>query len=272
MSEVSTPTLLDAINQNNIGVAMMETGNYRRSVRMLSRALKQFQGIQVFKEEEVGQRKASLNDEKLLPMWTELRQVGLDENSSSNSSDYVDDDETDDDLASSSDHQSILFDAASKSIYDDDVELDDVFLYRHPIEIPTTAINHYQVAPMTCTVITFNLGLAYQLLAATVGRDKSQKSARLLHKGQAFYEYSFQMLRLQFGMDVSNVWFVLAILNNLGFTHCQLHQRDGAVHCFQFIMSLLFVCGEYDFRDFDTTLYFWNACAVLDEIRIAPAA
>ena len=237
---------------------------------MLSRALKQFQGIQVFKEEEVGQRKASLNDEKLLPMWTELRQVGLDESSSS--SDYVDDDETDDDLASSSDHQSILFDAASKSIYDDDVELDDVFLYRHPIEIPTTAINHHQVAQMTCTVITFNLGLAYQLLAATVGRDKSQKSARLLHKGQAFYEYSFQMLRLQFGKEASNVWFVLAILNNLGFTHCQLHQRDGAVHCFQFIMSLLLVCGEYDFRDFDTTLYFWNACAVLDEIRIAPAA
>ena len=275
MSDVSTPTLLDAINQNNVGVAMMEAGNYRRSVRMLSRAIKQFRDVQVFKEDEVGQGKASQNDEKLLPIWTELRQVGLDESSSSISNDD-DDDETDDDLASR--NQSLLFDAASKNMNDDDIELDDVFLYRHPIEIPTTAINYPQVAQMTCTVICFNLALAHQLLAAVtstttiIGKDESKKSVSLLQKSQAFYELSLQMVRTQFGMDPTNFWFILAILNNLGFTHCQLQHHKGATDCFQFIMSVLVLIGEYDIRDFDTTLYFWNACAVLDEIRVAPAA
>ena len=41
----------EAINQNNVGVALIAEGNYRKSVRILSRAMRNFQSIPNFLDE-----------------------------------------------------------------------------------------------------------------------------------------------------------------------------------------------------------------------------
>ena len=263
----------EAINQNNVGVALIAEGNYRKSVRILSRAMRNFQSIPNFLDEIEDQEGDEPDYEGNVPsIWSLFFEETKTDKNDVDSSDLMRSTDIDWNFSIESSRE---FKGSCKN---DDVEDGTVYLYREAIEIPPIAINHHQAPQMICTIVTFNLGLAHQLLAVTTTateskeeKNKKNNPETLMRKASIFYDVSYSMLKNEFGLNSSNIWFVLAVVNNLGFCHC-LATNKSARKYFEFILSLLIVLVDNGLEDIKINMYLWNVCAVLHQRSAAPAA
>jgi tetratricopeptide (TPR) repeat protein len=135
------------------------------------------------------------------------------------------------------------------------------YLYRRAIFIPINMEMTYGETIMVSCLIIMNLAIAYHL--------RGDQEALL--RAMKLYELSFNLQRdQQFG---SNVLFTLAIVNNLGVVHQQLHDEQAAVKCFEHVLSTLMylkACGHSSECNLDG--FFHNVLSVAAQQSVAPAA
>mmetsp|Transcript_24119 Transcript_24119/g.44838 ORF Transcript_24119/g.44838 Transcript_24119/m.44838 type:complete len:232 (+) Transcript_24119:226-921(+) len=148
------------------------------------------------------------------------------------------------------------------------------FLFRHGIQIPTDMglafYNERQRTTVSCMII-FNFALACQLSASSSAGEEVVIAN--LNKAIKLYQLSFNLQR-NANMD-GNVLFSLAVVNNLGICHRQLHNQEDSGKCFEYVLStLMFLtdCGEvselYKYLDG----FFFNVAHLISQPTVAPAA
>jgi hypothetical protein len=108
------------------------------------------------------------------------------------------------------------------------------FVYRESICVPDNTYPNDLIVPI---VITFNLGLAYHLLATT-SKDGIEDNVKLLRQSLKLYQYSFRLQRTR-GRAGNSPFFFMATINNVGVVFSILGKTRGADQCFQQLLSLL---------------------------------
>jgi hypothetical protein len=135
------------------------------------------------------------------------------------------------------------------------------YLYQRAIAIPTDVEMSHRETIMVSCVIIMNLAISYHLRG-------DQES---LLRAMKLYELSFNLQRDQHFEN--NVVFTLAIVNNLGVVHQQLHDEHAAGKCFEHVLSTLMYltfCGQANECYLDG--FFHNVLGVAAESCVAPAA
>jgi hypothetical protein len=115
-------------------------------------------------------------------------------------------------------------------------ETHDGFIYRHPIYIPTEAQPNGMIVAVA-TIITFNLGLAYHLLAFRDGAFLLDPM-KILRQALNLYQYTFRLQRAQ-RESTQSPFFFMATINNIGILFSKLGDSVHAEECFHHLMSLL---------------------------------
>jgi tetratricopeptide (TPR) repeat protein len=148
------------------------------------------------------------------------------------------------------------------------------FVYRDPICVPDKAYPNDLIVPI---VITFNLGLAYHLLATT-SRNGIEDTVKLLRQSLKLYQYSFRLQRAG-GRAGNSPFFFMATINNVGVVFSILGKTRGANQCFQQLLSLLMymkaasvdmATTNYKVSEFEA--FFQNICRSDDPSVCAGAA
>jgi tetratricopeptide (TPR) repeat protein len=113
------------------------------------------------------------------------------------------------------------------------------FVYRDPICVPEKGAypNDLIVIP---SVITFNLGLAYHLLATRTSRGgiTEEITVKLLRQSLKLYQCSFRLQRAR-RKGGNSPFFFMATINNVGVVFSILGKTRDAKQCFQQLLSLL---------------------------------
>jgi hypothetical protein len=92
--------------------------------------------------------------------------------------------------------------------------------------------------------LVFNLALTYHLWS-----QKSQRKHLLLKRALALYDVTFQIQMKKPVLISNNMYFALALMNNVGLIHSELNDRDSASKWFHSLLSLLMFskeCGTCD--------------------------
>jgi tetratricopeptide (TPR) repeat protein len=156
------------------------------------------------------------------------------------------------------------------------------FVYRDPIWIPDKAYPNDLIFPI---VNTFNLGLAYHLLATTTttttSRDDDgieEDTVKLLRQSLKLYQYSFRLQRTR-GRAGNSPFFFMATINNVGVVFSILGQTRDANQCFQQLLSLIMymktarvsmATSNYNVSEFEA--FFQNTCRSDDPSLVCAGA
>lgn len=130
---------------------------------------------------------------------------------------------------------------------DGDMDIDQqdsgYYIYRTPMPVPSTMnVSNYEEIVTVTVMIMFNLALAHHLSALEEGSEHSHSR---IQKAIKLYEYAYNMQRDE--RLINNVFFTMAILNNLGQIYHAMNAGDIAEKCFQQLLSTLMLlvdCGE----------------------------
>lgn len=110
----------------------------------------------------------------------------------------------------------------------------DSYMYRQSIRIlPSFESNDIAQA------LVFNLALAYHLSS-----QKSISKHQLLKKAVSLYELAFQIQMRKPATMSNNLFFPLALMNNIGLIHKELNHQAAASSCFRELLSLLMYSKE----------------------------
>ena len=116
-----------------------------------------------------------------------------------------------------------------------DDERDDVFIYRHPIQLPlsmSTVLSH----PLKISVaIVFNLALAHHLIYL---KKANKYSEIVLRKAAKLYEYALRLDQSQKTRNPS-VLLLLVTASNCGQIQLLLNEEQQAKECFRRLFSTL---------------------------------
>jgi hypothetical protein len=140
-------------------------------------------------------------------------------------------------------------------------EMKGQYLYRQAVVIPTELEMSYRETILVSCMIIMNLAIACHLRG---GQESLLRAMKL-------YELSFNLQRDQ--RFENNVLFTLAIVNNLGAVHQQLHDEHSAGKCFEHVLSTLMYlthCGQASECCLDG--FFHNVLGVAAQQSVAPAA
>jgi hypothetical protein len=140
-------------------------------------------------------------------------------------------------------------------------EIQGQYSYRRAIFIPVDVEMSYRESIMVSCLIIMNLAIAHHL------RGDQESLSRALK----LYELSFTLQRDQ--KFENNALFTLAIVNNLGVVHKQLHDEYASGKCFEHVLSMLMyltACGQASECCLDG--FFHNVLGVAAQPSLAPAA
>eukprot|EP00539_Tryblionella_compressa_P000275 CAMPEP_0178736592 /NCGR_PEP_ID=MMETSP0744-20121128/2522_1 /TAXON_ID=913974 /ORGANISM="Nitzschia punctata, Strain CCMP561" /LENGTH=229 /DNA_ID=CAMNT_0020389075 /DNA_START=86 /DNA_END=775 /DNA_ORIENTATION=+ len=158
------------------------------------------------------------------------------------------------------------------------------FLYGHAIRIPQDFGETSNECTMISCMVVFNLALAHHLLSGGLVDEEDEHdhasdnqtacgSTELL-KAQKLYEIALTMHK-----DVSphkkDVVFLLAIFNNLGLVHRQLHDMEASGKCFQHVLSTLMCltdAGQVSQLSNKLDGFFVNVTGLISKTTVARAA
>lgn len=133
------------------------------------------------------------------------------------------------------------------------------YLYQRAILIPEAQCGHtYRETVLASCIVVFNLALAHHL------------SSSLIEAVQ-LYELSFN-IQLQEQLD-DNVFYTLAVVNNLGLVHRLLRDEEASGKCFQHVLATLMLlteCGQANMGQLDG--FFCNVACLISEPSAASAA
>lgn len=153
---------------------------------------------------------------------------------------------------------------------DDEQDTQEEFLYKQAITIPHFENQSYCEGVLVSCMIIFNLAVAYHLhgLSDQTNDDNGRSS---LARALRLYQLSFNLQR-EHEFD-NNILFTLAIVNNLGLCHSQLHDEESSIKCFEHVLSTLMYltdCGEASRSHLNG--FFVNVTKIMSEPCGAPAA
>jgi len=160
---------------------------------------------------------------------------------------------------------------ASCCTFEEDDDMQHEFLYQQGVVIPMDIHPDQDIGALVSCMIIFNFALACQLSASSSAGEEVVIAN--LNKAIKLYQLSFNLQR-NANMD-GNVLFSLAVVNNLGICHRQLHNQEDSGKCFEYVLStLMFLtdCGEvselYKYLDG----FFFNVAHLISQPTVAPAA
>jgi tetratricopeptide (TPR) repeat protein len=134
-------------------------------------------------------------------------------------------------------------DDKSHSEMDIDKQDSGYYIYRTPMQVPSTMkSSSYEEQVILSVTIMFNLALAHHLSFLDEGFEHPRSRIR---KAIKLYEYAYTMQRDE--RLISNAFFTMATLNNVGQIYQTMKASDLAEKCFQQLLAtLMFVvdCGE----------------------------
>jgi hypothetical protein len=143
------------------------------------------------------------------------------------------------------------------SLFDGDVNNDDgVYFYNEPIRVPMPLPAREVLvrddfdcfsypAIRTAVVLTFNIGLCYQLLATREGGSFSSSPPAsgyretMLRRSLSFFENALRLQRTQYSRASESPLFFMAVINNVGILARALGMHQTASGCFHQLLSLL---------------------------------
>ncbi|KAG7371367.1 hypothetical protein IV203_019937 [Nitzschia inconspicua] len=250
-----------AISRNNVAVAQIKAGQYRSSISGLTAAIHSFKHLITSTETGI------TNGPNTIVIDDFINEISL----------FTDTD-----------------DAESQYLYDDPIRIPEV-----PCAdgCSNNAIGStYLECSMISSVVVFNLALAHHLEADRLQKlhheegqsDKSTSDEEPtsdeeiyagFRKAQQLYEIVLNMHRDVQGKKCAcdrgaNVVFALAIVNNLGLIHRELHNNDASRKCFQHILSTLMCLTDAGYGDrLSSKLhpFFVNVTPLISKTRVASA-
>jgi hypothetical protein len=237
-TKMNFPSFEQSINQVNHAVSLIQAGKYSDAINGLTASLSTF-------KERMAQETVDGCDEELQE-GSSLR-TSLDQCMKSSCS-------------SGASCESMILD-------DGYIQEERFFLYKQAITIPHFKSQSCQDGVLVSCMIIFNLAIAYHLQGLSDQEDGQSSLVRALK----LYELSFNLQREH--EFENNILFTLAVINNLGLCHCQLHDEESSHKCFEHLLSTLMYltdCGEASRSHFDG--FFVNVTRVMSEPRVAPAA
>jgi tetratricopeptide (TPR) repeat protein len=203
---------------NNLGAECIESGDYRRSIEFLSAAFHlSKQQLRDYSSTERDHDNKSVYRHSLSTFDTWMTKNEYDSASSN-------------DVGTTG--ECVYRNPLSIS---DSIDIDssnEEFVYRDPIYIPSDAYSHDLLIPI---VITFNLGLAYYLLATT---DHTVDRLTLLRSSLRLYQHSFRLQRTR-GRASHSPHYFMAAINNVGVVYSNLGETRNADQCFQQLLTLI---------------------------------
>ncbi|KAG7343807.1 hypothetical protein IV203_021815 [Nitzschia inconspicua] len=248
-----------AISRNNVAVAQIQAGQYRSSISELTAAIHSFKHLITSTETGIS------NGPNTIVIDDFINEISL----------FTDTD-----------------DAESQYLYDD------------PILIPevqcddcnnNTIGSTYLECSMISSIVVFNLALAHHLEANRLQKLHHEEQSNMsssdeettsneeiyagFRKAQQLYEIVLNMHRDVQGKNCrcdrgGNVVFALAIVNNLGLIHRELHNNDASRKCFQHILSTLMCLTDAGYGDrlfSKLHPFFVNVTPLISNTRVASA-
>jgi tetratricopeptide (TPR) repeat protein len=212
---------LNTITLNNLGAGCIDSGDYRRSIEFLSAA------FQMTKQQLRDHSSTEQDHEKSVYRHSVST---FDTWMTKNENDSLNDIGTTTDTTGEFVYRNPL--SSSDSIDNSSISSNGEFVYTDPIYIPSHAYSHDLLIPI---VITFNLGLAYYLLATT---DQTVDRLTLLRSSLRLYQHSFRLQRTR-GRASHSPHYFMAVINNVGVVYSNLGETQSADQCFQQLLTLL---------------------------------
>ena len=117
-----------------------------------------------------------------------------------------------------------------KSIEETDEE---GYIFRHPIRTTPHSTRHL-TGTLLPTVISFNLGLSYQLYA--MRQDDDILFRRNLEKSLKYYGLAYNFAS---NLESSSLNFNIILANNIGMIHYAIGTKEKYERCLQFVLATL---------------------------------
>jgi hypothetical protein len=234
MSSQHYPLKLRVLGNNNNAVYMIEKGDFRRAIQTLSCALDQWRLCAELQELD------NSFDEYFQPKCA----VNIDQ---------------------------CIYDPkrAFPRVNDDD-EDEALYIYRKAITIPEEIFQYRQASIVMSAILTFNIALAFHLCSEETYKV-DLRDVRL-KKAAKLYQISHN-LKLTLEEPSLNIYFNLALMNNLGLICYQRHLQNQVHTTFQSVLTTLMFLVNYGWTDdYQLDGFFWNACMILNPANIAAAA
>jgi tetratricopeptide (TPR) repeat protein len=162
------------------------------------------------------------------------------------------------------------------------------FLYQHSIRIPENKVfgTTYGESSMIASMVVFNLALAHHLKANRMDHRQGgcyqmhEKNHADLRKARQLYELSLNLRHdakrfTSPGKRNNDVFFTLAIFNNLGLVHRRLLNQEASLKCLQHVLSTLMCLTDAGYAHrLSSTLdgFFVNVAPLISTTSVAQAA
>jgi len=114
------------------------------------------------------------------------------------------------------------------------------FVYTHPMKVPTQATSPSEIS--VAVAIAFNLAVAHHLasLQGCTGAHSFQGNSKeeLLRQALRHYQHAFRLQRTQ-ARTSQSPFFFMACINNIGVVFDNLGEKHQSEECFTHLLSLL---------------------------------